>query len=66
MDYTINEVLQFVAENDVKFVKLAFNDIFGVSKTISIIADELPRAFKSGVSFEAVFPRLKRYNYRDR
>ena len=53
MDYTINEVLQFVAENDVKFVKLAFNDIFGVSKTISIIADELPRAFKSGVSFEA-------------
>ena len=26
---TVNEVLQFVEENDVKFVRLAFCDLFG-------------------------------------
>ena len=29
MKYTEKEVLQFVEENDVKFVKLMFCDIFG-------------------------------------
>ncbi len=53
MNYTVNEVLQFVSENDVKFVRLAFCDIFGVQKNISILADELPRAFASGISFDA-------------
>jgi glutamine synthetase len=53
MDYTISEVLQFVEENDVKFIRLCFCDIFGTLKNISIIADELPRAFSSGISFDA-------------
>lgn len=53
MDVTMNEVLQFVAENDVKFIRLAFCDIFGVQKNISIMPDELPRAFESGISFDA-------------
>ena len=38
MKYTEKEVLQFVEENDVKFVKLMFCDIFGSLKTISVIA----------------------------
>ena len=46
MDYTMSEVLQFVRENDVKFIRLAFSDIFGVLKNISIMPDELPRAFE--------------------
>lgn len=53
MNTTINEVLQFVEENDIKFVRLAFCDIFGTEKNISIMADELPRAFKYGISFDA-------------
>lgn len=53
MDYTINEVLTFMEENDVKFIKLAFCDIFGTQKNISIMAEELPRAFKQGISFDA-------------
>jgi len=53
MNYTQSEVLQFVQENDVKFVRLAFCDIFGKQKNISIMADELPRAFESGISFDA-------------
>ena len=53
MKYTIDEVLQFVSDNDVKFVKLSFCDVFGAVKNISILSEELPRAFKSGISFDA-------------
>ncbi|MCM1320932.1 MAG: glutamine synthetase family protein [Bacteroides sp.] len=53
MKYTQKEVLRFIAENDVKFVKLMFTDIFGAVRTISIMPDELPRAFASGISFDA-------------
>lgn len=50
---TVQEVLQFVRENDVKFIRLAFCDLFGTLKNISVMADELPRAFEEGVSFDA-------------
>lgn len=53
MRYTEKEVLQFIEENDVKFVRLMFFDIFGTTKNISIMADELPEAFKKGVTFNA-------------
>ena len=51
--FTEQEVLEFVREGDVRFVRLAFCDAFGVQKNISIMAEELPRAFQSGVSFDA-------------
>src|SRR5215470_15980691 len=50
---TMNEVLEFVKENDVKFVRLSFCDIFGFQKNISIMADELENVFKNGQSFDA-------------
>jgi len=53
MDYTANEVLEFIKDNDVKFIRLAFCDIFGVQKNIAIMPEELPRAFESGISFDA-------------
>ncbi len=53
MDYTVAEVLQFVEENDVKFIRLQFCDMFGAVKNIAIMADELPRAFEMGISFDA-------------
>ena len=53
MSQTVKEVLDFVKDNDVKFVKLTFCDPFGNIKNISIIADELQNAFEKGVSFEA-------------
>jgi len=49
----MKEVLEFVKENDVKFVRLNFCDIFGYQKNISIMADELESAFENGVSFDA-------------
>lgn len=53
MGYTIKEVLQFVEENDVKFAKLVFFDIFGTKKNISVIADELQGIFEHGAYFNA-------------
>ena len=47
------DVLDFVKENDIKFIKLGFCDLFGFQKNISIMADELPGAFRDGVSFDA-------------
>ncbi len=55
MGYTIKEVLQFIEENDVKFVKLVFFDVFGVKKNISILSDDVQNAFEHGVYFNG-FP----------
>ena len=52
MNYTVNEVLEFVEDNDVKFVRLVFFDIFGKQKNISILANELPSAFEKGVNID--------------
>ena len=53
MLYSINEVLDYVREEDVKFVRLAFCDVFGVPKNVSIPASELESAFRSGISIDA-------------
>ena len=53
MNTTISEVLEFVKENDVKFIRLGFCDLFGFQKNISIMAEALPAAFETGVSFDA-------------
>ena len=52
MSDTMQEVLRFTEENDVKFIRLAFCDIFGIQKNISIMPGELPRAFSSGICFD--------------
>lgn len=51
--YNEETVLAFVEQNDVKFLRLAFCDIFGTLKNISINAQELKRAFNDGISFDA-------------
>lgn len=53
MSQTVKDVLDFVKDNDVKFVILTFCDSFGNIKNISLVADELTSAFEKGVSFEA-------------
>lgn len=52
MKYTQDEVLQFVREDDVKFIRLAFCDVSGRQKNISILPGELPRAFEQGIPFD--------------
>ena len=53
MKYTESEVLQFVRQEDVKFIRLAFCDIFGEQKNVAILPSELESAFKYGVAFDA-------------
>lgn len=53
MSYFPKEVLQYVAEEDVKFIRLAFCDIYGKQKNVSIMPGELERAFDSGISIDA-------------
>lgn len=53
MKYSKQEVLQYVQEDDVKFIRLAFCDVFGRQKNISIMPKELARAFEYGIAFDA-------------
>ena len=51
--YSYQEVLDFVEQEDVKFIRLAFFDVFGTQKNVSIMPQELERAFREGISFDA-------------
>lgn len=53
MNSTAKEVLQFIEENDVKFIRLGFCDPLGFQKNISIMPEMLPGAFEHGISFDA-------------
>lgn len=53
MKYTPQEVMQYIQEEDVKFIRLAFCDVLGHSKNISIMPHELERAFKYGIAIDA-------------
>ncbi len=47
------EILKFIRENDVKFIRLTFCDIFGNLKNIAIMPTELEHAFAYGIPFDA-------------
>ena len=53
MKYSKQEVMQYVQEEDVKFIRLAFCDVFGKQKNISIMPEDLPRAFEYGIAIDA-------------
>lgn len=53
MEYTKSEVLTYVKENDVKFIKLFFTDIFGIVRSLTIQPSMLESAFENGVSFDS-------------
>ena len=52
MSYTTQQdVLDFVEDNNVKFVRFAFCDIFGNQKNIAVLASDLTKALEDGVCF---------------
>ena len=53
MKYSAQEVIQYISEEDVKFIRLAFCDVYGRQKNISIMPSELPRAFEYGIAVDA-------------
>ncbi len=52
MNYTEKEVMDYVNQEDVKFIRLAFCDPFGRQKNISILPEKLDCAFKYGIPFD--------------
>ncbi|MDR0697334.1 MAG: glutamine synthetase family protein [Christensenellaceae bacterium] len=48
-----NEILDFIQENDVKFIKLFFCDLLGIQKSISVAADDAQRVLTNGLLFDA-------------
>ena len=52
-DYSTKEILQYIEETDVKFIRLTFCDVFGQVKNISVMPGELNRAFAHGIAIDA-------------
>lgn len=52
MKYTVNDVMEYVREEDVKFIRLAFCDLGGNLKNLSVMPEELKRAFERGIAFD--------------
>ncbi len=50
---TKEDVLQYVEDEGVKFIRLAFYTPFGVQKNVSIMPSQLRRAFEKGVAIDA-------------
>ena len=47
------DVMQFIEENDVRFIRLQFTDILGHMKNIAITPSQLDKAFSEGIMFDA-------------
>ena len=50
---TYIDILNFCEEQDVRFIRLCYFDVFGRQKNVSVLPTELERAFKQGISFDA-------------
>ena len=53
MEYTLKEVLEYIEEEDAKFIRLAFRDAYGVQKNISVMPGEIAKAFEHGIPINA-------------
>ena len=53
MKYTMDEVMKFIEEEDVKFIRLAFRDAYGTQKNISVMPTEVKKAFEDGAPINA-------------
>lgn len=53
MNLTIRDVKEFIEQEDVSFIRLAFCDVFGKQKNVSVMNTELDRAFETGIAIDA-------------
>jgi glutamine synthetase len=49
---TPDEIIEYVAEHQIRFIRLWFTDILGQLKAFSINATELADAFEGGMGFD--------------
>lgn len=50
--YTKEQVLELARENNVKFIRLQFTDIFGTLKNVAITMDQLQKALDNEIMFD--------------
>lgn len=51
-NYTREDVLRMVEEEDVGFIRLQFTDIFGTMKNVAITTSQLPKALDNQIMFD--------------
>jgi glutamine synthetase len=51
--YTSREVIEFVQQEEVQFIRLAFCNVYGKQHNVVIMPSELPRAFAYGIAIDA-------------
>ena len=52
-NYSEKDVISFVSENDVQFIRLAFVDLFGNLKNLAIMPSELKKALTNGIPLDS-------------
>ena len=52
-NYSAEEVMQYVSEMEVKFIRLAFCNVYGRQHNVAIMPSELRRAFEYGIAIDA-------------
>lgn len=50
--FTNKDVLRMAEENDVKFIRLQFTDVFGILKNVAITSKQLPKVLEEGAMFD--------------
>ena len=50
--YTKDTVLKHIEENDIELVDLQFTDILGVTKSVTILSQQLQEVFERGLWFD--------------
>ena len=55
MDCSVKEFMQYIEEEDIKFIRLTFCDIYGTPKNISVMANDIGRVLENGLAIHASF-----------
>ena len=53
MEYSFEEVMKYIEEEDAKFIRLVFRDAYGVQKNIAVMPGEMKKAFEEGIPVNA-------------
>ena len=53
MQLMLEDVMNYIEEEDAKFIRLAFRDAYGVQKNISVMPGEIKKAFEYGIPINA-------------
>ena len=59
MTYSEKEIMEYIEEEDAKFIRLAFRDAYGIQKNISVMPSEIHKAFKDGIMISAIKSLIK-------